>query len=102
MGRRAVIAALALAGAGLVYVAWQGLHHEPPPALPRFGYIDRTGAWAIEPRFFFADDFAQERAAVRMRGGVGFINPWGDLAVPPRFAQAYPFREGLARVMVRR
>ncbi|MEL6617102.1 MAG: WG repeat-containing protein, partial [Bacteroidota bacterium] len=65
-----------------------------------WGYVDRSGAVAIEPQFDAAGDFSEGRAAVRVRSRWGYIRPDGSWAVEPRFALAGDFASGRARVGV--
>ncbi len=45
-----------------------------------------------------ASYFSEDRARVRRDGRWGFIDRTGEPVIPPRFAQAWDFRDGLARV----
>jgi len=68
----------------------------------KFGYIDKTGRVAIAPQFFFAQDFAEGMAAVRIEETIdskyGYIDRAGHMIIAPRFNQAGPFSEGVAAV----
>ena len=67
------------------------------------GYIDKTGRFVIGPGDFkLTDDsnFSEGLAAVRMRGGVGYIDRTGRVRIPPRFQRGRPFSGGMARVGV--
>src|SRR6185369_4053585 len=70
-----------------------------------FGFVDRTGAYVIEPRFFVAQNFAEGLAAVRVEetttSKFGYINRSGNFVISPRFNQAGDFSEGLAAVETR-
>lgn len=66
-----------------------------------FGYLDTTGAWAVEPRFAVAYDFTEDGlAAVQMEmdGAWGYIDTTGATVVTARYEWAAPFSEGLATV----
>ena len=65
-----------------------------------WGYIDRTGALAVPPRFLAARPFHEGRAAVRTADGWGFVDPAGRLAVAPVWADVSDFAGGRARVSV--
>ena len=65
-----------------------------------WGYIDVSGKVVIEPRFEFADEFAEGFAVVKVDGKYGFIDQSGKFLVEPRYTSARPFSEGLARVQV--
>jgi len=63
-----------------------------------FGYIDRSGDFAISPRFDLAWDFAGARALVKKGDKYGYIDQSGEFVVEPRFDEAWDFSEGLAAV----
>jgi hypothetical protein len=64
----------------------------------RWGYIDRSGAVVIEPRFGRALGFYEGLAAVSIDGKWGFVDADGELAIEPRFATCGSFRDGRASV----
>lgn len=68
-----------------------------------YGFIDRSGAWIITPRFRRVADFSEGVAAVSVNGReVGFIHKDGTWAIRPRFSRngtLASFQEGLAPVM---
>lgn len=83
-----------------------------------WGYIDKSGQWAIQPReeFLHADCFSEQFAAVctfrgnpdvgdegtfDLRDNWGYIDLQGNWILPPVFCRAGPFREGLANVAFR-
>jgi len=79
------------------------------PGNAKWGYLDRTGKWAIKPRFEIATDFSDGLAAVEVSTGKepgqkeptykwGYIEHSGNFAIPPQFFGAKPFRNGVARV----
>ncbi len=67
-----------------------------------WGFIDKTGAIKIEPRFVQARTFSEGLAAVEVTVGEGtksgYIDTSGDLVVEPQFDYAGDFSEGLAVV----
>jgi hypothetical protein len=72
----------------------------------RFGYMDRSGALTIAPRYESVAPFSEGLAAVRAGDKWGFINRKGALVIPLRFEETAagapgPFRSGLARVYSR-
>jgi hypothetical protein len=92
-------------GASRVLAYSEGLaaFQQPPSVLRRshrWGFIDATGAVAIEPRFDVAGSFSEGLAAVAEQGRYGFIDRTGTLVIAARFSQAGAFREGRARVSV--
>ncbi|HVT83357.1 MAG TPA: WG repeat-containing protein, partial [Phycisphaerae bacterium] len=62
------------------------------------GFIDKTGNFAIEPRFDAAMDFAEGLAAVFTNGKWGFIDKTGKLVMAAKYDGAAYFSEGLACV----
>jgi len=103
----------------------------------KWGYVDWTGSFVIQPQFDRADDFSQELAAVaigatwfyvtpsgalalvtphyrsysftadglalvqeKRDGRYGYIRRNGSWAIPPAYAEARPFSQGLAPVRV--
>jgi hypothetical protein len=62
----------------------------------KWGFIDRSGAIAIEPQFELAGFFSEGLAFVVKDGKRGFIDKNGDFAIKPRFEMAQWFSEGLA------
>lgn len=81
-----------------------------------WGYIDPTGKLVIGHQFFSAGDFSEGLAWAKRRGGrefrtdtsgtkvvdweefAGFIDKTGATVIPPQFARAMSFSEGLACV----
>jgi hypothetical protein len=64
----------------------------------KWGYIDKTGAWAIEPAGFDdARSFSEGLAAVSVDGKYGYIDKTGAWVIPLRFDGAGSFSNGLAR-----
>ena len=70
----------------------------------KWGYLDKSGKWAIEPQFDIATDFSEDLAAVcfgvqgHTRGQWGYIDKQGKLVIPGHFERALPFIKGLAKV----
>jgi hypothetical protein len=66
------------------------------------GYVDKTGAWVIEPQFTRACDFAEGLAAVEiLDDGLrkwGYIDRTGAWIIQPQFEYAWHFAEGMAVV----
>ena len=70
--------------------------------LNKFGYIDKSGMWAIEPQFDVAENFSGGLAAVRraQNDKCGFIDRSGKSVISPRFDAAGSFADGIAWVKV--
>ena len=78
----------------------------------RIAYIDRKGKIVIPPQFAYDEEidrleYFSEGLAVVSFGEQesdffrkGYINKQGKIAIAPQFYQAYPFREGIARVQL--
>jgi len=66
----------------------------------RFGFIDRTGKYAIQPRFLSAGNFSEGLAWAKTAEGFGFIRQDGVFAVKPQYKSARSFSGGLAPVML--
>jgi hypothetical protein len=75
-----------------------------------YGYIDKTGAFAIEPQFDNANCFSEDHAGVCIAEEDetgwpvrkwGYIDPSGKTIVPAKYEAkfgAFRFREGMAKV----
>ena len=71
----------------------------------KWGYMDLTGAMAIEPQFYWVRDFSEGLAAVGIPADNnaakwGFIDKTGALVIEARFDGADPFSDGMAAVVV--
>ncbi len=64
----------------------------------RWGYIDRTGAFAIPAQFDQASFFSDGVAPVKSGGKYKFIDRTGKTAIRARYDDADPFSDGLAAV----
>jgi len=79
------------------------------PGNAKWGYLDKTGKWALKPSFEIATDFSEGLAAVEVSTGKepgqkqptykwGYIDHSGNVVIPPQFYSAMPFRHGIAVV----
>lgn len=71
----------------------------------KWGYIDRTGKFAISPRFEtypkgYVESFHGGYAKITVAGNVGYIDHSGEFAIQPHFLDGDSFFEGTARVIV--
>lgn len=64
----------------------------------RYGYVDRNGAWAIEPRYLEAKPFSEGLAPVRTENGWGYIDTCGVAVTSDHYQEAGPFKRGVARI----
>jgi hypothetical protein len=62
------------------------------------GFVDSTGAWAIEPKDWLVGEFSDGLAFVSFDGGdtYGYIDSAGRVAIDPQFRDVRPFSGGLA------
>ena len=51
----------------------------------RYGFVDRRGKWAVAPVYDGAWPFVEDRAAVLVKGKLGFLSLSGETAVEPRY-----------------
>jgi hypothetical protein len=75
----------------------------------KVGYINRTGAVVIPPRFephpwlgVFESGFADGLAKIIHQGKEGYIDKSGKQVIPAQFTDASPFSQGLAAVAINR
>lgn len=71
----------------------------------RWGYIDRTGKFVIEPKFEgyplgYVYPFSNGRAIIKVREKFGFIDKNGEFVIPPSYIWAQGYSEDRARVIV--
>ena len=64
----------------------------------KWGYIDATGKWIIDPQFERAGNFAEGFAQVVVGGQTGYIDSKGNFVINPQYDIGDEFYEGLARV----
>ncbi len=62
------------------------------------GFVDREGAFVIEPVYDLAFAFSEGLAPVKFKGKWGFVSASGEPAISAVFLAALPFSEGLAAV----
>lgn len=68
-------------------------------ALGKWGFLDREGRWAIDPRFDEVAEFSDGLAAVRIGSGWSFIEPSGASSIEGPFDKVEDFIEGYALVL---
>ncbi len=73
---------------------------DPEGAEPKWGYIDATGRWVIQPQFTGALSFTEGLAAVDtgndQRPAWGYIDKNGNMVIEAKFEAAGMFSEGVA------
>lgn len=77
----------------------------PRNGVVKWGYMDTSGGWVIEPRFNYIRDFSDGLAAVGFPHDNdsaiwGYIDRTGVVVIEPQFDGADPFSEGMAAVAV--
>ncbi|ACB85126.1 WG repeat-containing protein [Natranaerobius thermophilus] len=64
-----------------------------------WGFIDKSGEYAIEPQFKTANEFRDGMASVtNFEGKIGYINQKGDYIIEPQYTGADIFKDGINRV----
>lgn len=63
-----------------------------------YGFINKSGDFAIAPEFDFAGAFSEGLAAVRADGLWGYVSSDGNTAIELIFSDAQPFSEDIAAV----
>ncbi len=75
----------------------------------KWGYIDSSGKFIIEPKYKLAEPFSEGLAAVEVEvknsdGSLeerfGYIDKSGKMVIAPLFAHAFKFVDGLAPVKI--
>ena len=64
----------------------------------KFGYIDKTGKYAIQPSFEEAKTFSNGLAAAVQDKKWGYIKPSGEWAIEPKYEKVKYFDSGYAMV----
>ena len=65
----------------------------------KFGYIDKSGNYVIEPQFSKAKSFSEGRAAVEKSKKWGFIDTSGKWVIEPEYDKVKYFNSGYALVL---
>jgi hypothetical protein len=58
----------------------------------KYGYIDKTEKFVIQPKFDFAGDFVEGLAFVKIGTKFGYIDKTGELVIPNIFGDAKCFQ----------
>jgi hypothetical protein len=67
----------------------------------RFFYIDRRGETILQADWEGGSYFSEGLAVVRRKGGLcGYVDKHGNTAIPFQYDEAFPFCDGLARVLI--
>ena len=60
----------------------------------KWGFIDKTGAWIVEPKFDDAESFIDGAAVVNIAGKWGYIDKTGAWIVEPMYSSISNFSDG--------
>jgi len=64
----------------------------------KYGYIDKSGKFIVEPIYTWAEPFTGILAPVTLGKNYGYIDTTGEVKIPFKFEIASPFSEGMAAV----
>ncbi len=64
----------------------------------KYGYINSTGQWVINPKFEWCDYFYEGKAIAKEKGKYGFIDVKGEWIVKPTYDTVKHYSEGFAAV----
>lgn len=64
----------------------------------KYGYVDESGNWVVEPKFWKVDEFERGVARVQVDGMWGFLNEDGSWLFEPVLHEADSFSNEVARV----
>ena len=62
----------------------------------KWGFMDTTGKWVIDPQFEGVAGFADGRAPVKVGGRIGYVDLAGKFVINPQYDQGNEFNEGYA------
>jgi hypothetical protein len=90
------------------YRGWdfsEGLAAVLPTNGGKWGFIDTSGRFAIEPRFDnypagYVSSFSNGYAMIESKQRVGYIDRSGEFAINPQFFRGTPFHEGRAWAVI--
>lgn len=80
------------------YNFYNGIAMYRQPKTYKYGYIDKTGKFIIEPIYEWAGPFKGKLAPVTKGNKYGYINISGTLVLPYKYIFAEVFSDGLAAV----
>jgi len=62
----------------------------------KYGYINGYGNWLVKPKFVAAEEFVEDKAAVKLGSLWGFIDFTGEIKLKPQFKSLSSFHQNLA------
>lgn len=79
-----------------------GLAFVQDPKTEEYGVINKSGKYVVKPQFnnLLGATFSEGLAHVYIGDRWGYIDEQGTMVIPLQFANAWPFSEGLAAVLV--
>ena len=80
------------------YNFYNGIAMYRQPKTYKYGYIDKTGKFIIEPIYEWAGPFKGKLAPVTIGNKYGYIHTSGTLVLPYKYTFAEVFSDGLAAV----
>src|SRR5258708_5028138 len=93
-----IVGILVLAGVALLYNFTGSSQLFPVHAHGKFGYIDRSGKFIINPQFEGAGRYSEGLAPVMTGGKWGYIDKQSKTVIAPQFEQASSYSEDRAHV----
>lgn len=64
----------------------------------KWGFIDTTGSWKLEPQFDFCEPYSEGMALIENNALFGFVDLHGELIINPVYEEADNFNNGVAIV----
>lgn len=64
----------------------------------RWGFIDTTGKWILQPQFDFCEPYSEGMALIERNGRFGFVDLHGELIINPVYEEADNFYSGVTIV----
>ena len=64
----------------------------------KWGFVDKSFRFVIQPQFDWAEGFSEGRAVVQVGRKWGFIDKSGQVVIQPKYDLVWRFSDGLARV----
>ncbi len=72
--------------------------YSTPKKTQKYGFVDKTGTYVVEPTYDLAFSFSEGLAAVKKDDKFGYIKKSGEMVIEPQFKSASEFRDGIAQV----
>jgi hypothetical protein len=72
----------------------------PMPRDGKWGFVDRSFKFVIEPQFDWAEPFSESRAVVQLGRKWGYIDTKGKIVIPIKYDLVWHFQDGLGRIRI--